>query len=89
MTETFIRRDRLGRRIGRNAWREYVTGEFRAALDAWERRRESGEDVGGWAGAVTAAYQMEDDEYRERFPCPRLKDFMVELSYYWTNPQAA
>lgn len=29
------RRDKLGRRIGRNWWREYVTGLHRDARDAW------------------------------------------------------
>ena len=29
------RRDRLGRRIGRNWWREYVTGIYRDARDQW------------------------------------------------------
>lgn len=29
------RRDNLGRRIGRNWWREYVTGVYRDARDQW------------------------------------------------------
>lgn len=30
-----MRRDRLGRRIGHNWWREYVTNTYRDARDAW------------------------------------------------------
>ena len=30
-----MRRDRRGRRIGHNWWREYVTGLYRDARDAW------------------------------------------------------
>jgi len=68
-----VRRDRLGRRIGRNLWREYVTDCWRAADHAWWLACES-EAIG---------YATEIAEYREAHPRPTLKAFMVALAPGW------
>ena len=58
------RRDRRGRRIGFNWWREYNVESFRSALYAVEAHREDN-------------HQMEPDEYAEAYPLPRYKDFLI------------
>lgn len=64
------RRDRLGRRIGRNWWREYVTDLWASADHAWWLQAE----------AVAVGYDTELEEYAQAHPRPRFKDFLVELA---------
>lgn len=71
-----MRRDKRGRRIGRNLWREYVTDTWSCAYQAW------------WLGLEETAmgYATEGAEYAALNPPPRLGDFMVALSPSWSNP---
>jgi hypothetical protein len=64
------RRDKRGRRIGRNWWREYVTDLLYSADEAWFLQAE----------AVTIGYATELAEYRETHPRPQLRDFLVQLA---------
>lgn len=66
-----MRRDRIGRRIGRNWWRETVTEAWRSADHAWWLAREAA--CNGW--------HTEQTEWTADNPRPRLGDFMVALSY--------
>jgi len=52
--------------------------EYRDSRDAWAAWRESGTpvDVPGGAGAVIAAYQLEDDQAAEVWPPPTLREWM-------------
>ncbi len=61
------RRDRRGRRIGYNWWREYNCGLLLDARHAREAQRENGEGL-----------QMEDEEFAARYPVPTLKAFLIE-----------
>ena len=60
---------RISRPRRRNWWIETVYQTWRDANDAWLAARES-----------DAFMQWEDDEYREAYPPPRLKDFLIEMS---------
>lgn len=75
------RRDKRGRRIGRNWWREYVTEQWRHADDAWQALRESGQPIHTsavpGAGYDTAHYQLTDSEFRTLHPRPLFKDFLL------------
>ena len=62
-----MRLDRRGRRIGRNAWREYVTDLWRCATEAWWRQMEE----------ATSLYSTEVAEYRQHTPPPRFADFLT------------
>lgn len=64
------RRDKLGRRIGRNWWREYVTDLWACADHAWRLEAE----------AVSIGYATELEEYRAQHPRPQLRTFLVELA---------
>ena len=66
-----MRRDRIGRRIGRNRWREAVTDTWRCADHAWWLAREAA--CNGWS--------TEEAEWTADHPRPRLGDFMVAMSY--------
>ncbi len=68
-----MRRDRLGRRIGHNAWREYVLDAYRPARQAWWERME----------AATAEYATELAEWTADNPGPTLKGFLVGLKGTW------
>lgn len=57
-------RDKRGRRIGYNWWREYNMTAFEAAYFAVEKHREDN-------------HQMEPEEYKAAFPLPRYKDFLI------------
>ena len=65
-----MRRDRLGRRIGRNWWREWTTEVWRSADHAWWLDRE----------AVALGYSTEMAEYAAEHPRPTFKATLVELS---------
>ena len=81
-------RGKAGQR-GRNRWRPgcrhcEILEAYEAARDAWWARRESGEDAGGGtAGTANSGvgyYQLSDEEYRQLFPMPRFKDFLIEMA---------
>lgn len=65
-----MRRDKRGRRIGRNWWREMIVDAWRCAHDAWEAAREAA--CNGWA--------TEEAEWAADHPRPTLKSFMVGLA---------
>lgn len=69
-----MRFDSIGRRIGRNLWRELITSSQRTAKQAWALRAET----------VTRGYDTEMRDYRARHPQPNLRDFMTGLSQGWT-----
>jgi hypothetical protein len=62
-----VKRDSLGRRIGRNWWREYNWDIWFSATEDWLRRCET-EAIG---------YATEEAEFRERNPRPTFKDCLV------------
>lgn len=64
---TSDRRDKLGRRIGYNWWREFIWGEWRCAYDAWHLAMDE-ESIG---------YETERREYRHNNPSPKFKDFLI------------
>ncbi len=64
-----MRRDSLGRRIGRNWWREFIMAHLSAAAHAWELNAEQASN--GWA--------TEYEEFRDLHPRPQLKHFLVGL----------
>lgn len=59
-----MRRDKLGRRIGYNWWREYNMTAFNAALFHVESHREDN-------------HQMEPEEFAAAYPLPQLKQFLL------------
>lgn len=63
-----MRRDRLGRRIGYNWWREFIVSHWFAADQAWQLARE----------AEAIGYATEEAEYAQEHPRPTLKAFMVQ-----------
>lgn len=63
-----IRRDRRGRRIGHNWWREYITDLLFCAAATWERQCE----------AVALGYAVETAEYALLNPRPTLKAYLIE-----------
>lgn len=75
------RRDRRGRRIGYNWWREYNCGILREAESAWQALKESGEAImtTAVAGAdfQTGYYQLSEAEYRRIRPRPTLKELLI------------
>lgn len=62
-----MRRDSLGRRIGRNWWREYNCGLLLDATLLWEAQAE----------AATLGYTTEMNEYEAENPRPNLKAFLL------------
>ena len=75
------RRDKRGRRIGYNWWREMNVTQFRDADYAWHSLRESGLAIhsGSVAGAGynNAYYQLSEEEFRELHPRPTLKELLI------------
>jgi hypothetical protein len=65
-----IRRDKRGRRIGHNWWRELIVSSWSAADHAWWLHRE----------AVAIGYETEEAEFAAEYPRPTLKAFMVSLA---------
>ena len=61
------RRDKRGRRIGHNWWREWNVDSLRAADHAWWMDRE----------AVASGYATEEAEYDAAHPRPTLKAFLI------------
>lgn len=64
-----MRRDSLGRRIGRNWWREFVMDHLTTATQAWQLEAEAASN--GW----TTEFQ----EFKALHPMPQLKVFLVGL----------
>lgn len=74
------RRDKRGRRIGRNWWREMNCEMLQHSEDAWQSMRFSGLPAYGVAGAAhsgAAMYQLSEAEFRELHPRPTLKAFLI------------
>lgn len=77
------RKDKRGRRVGYNWWREYNMQGWSSAHAAWEHLRESGQPVHTGARHVagadgdTAYYQLSDREYQAIHPRPTLKEFLI------------
>lgn len=71
------RRDKRGRRIGYNWWREMNCDLLLDATLTWEQRCEE----------TTYGYKTEMVEYAERHPRPNLKDFLVRNAGMNTNPE--
>lgn len=70
-----VRRDRRGRRIGRNWWREYNCSLLLDATLTWESQCEE----------ATSLYETEVAEYAAANPRPNLKDFLLRnagMRYY-------
>lgn len=64
-----MRRDRLGRRIGRNWWRETIVDTLRCADHAWYLEAE----------AFSVGHQAELDEFRQLKPRPQLKAYLLSM----------
>lgn len=64
---THERRDKRGRRIGYNWWREYNCDLLFDATQVWERQCEE----------VALGYKTETAEYAASHPRPNLKAFLV------------
>jgi len=54
--------------------------DYRDARFAWEALRESDTfvDTTGAAGALVSCYQLEDREFREKFPAPTFKQWLID-----------
>lgn len=65
--------DRRGRRIGRNAWREYCVDAYRPARQAWEEQLE----------AACCGYRTEEEEWRQANPGPTFKGTLLGLKGSW------
>lgn len=57
-----------------------MVGEYHDAVTHLENNRESGAIVPAAysSGAMVAAYQLEDDEYREAYPTILFRDFLID-----------
>lgn len=73
------RRDKRGRRIGYNWWREYNNSLLLDATLTWDRQCE----------AVAIGYATEIREYAEQNPRPNLKDFLIRNKGMNTQDQVA
>lgn len=62
-----VRRDKRGRRIGYNWWREYNVNMLFEATQVWERECER----------VALGYDTETAEYAAEHPLPTLKEFLL------------
>lgn len=71
-----MRLDRLGRRIGRNWWREHVMQLLRDDTDAW------------WAVAEAMAlgYDTELAAYKREHPMPQLKTYLIHMKGLHQRP---
>lgn len=65
--QPYIRRDKRGRRIGHNWWREMNCDLLFNAAAAWERTCEE----------IAIGYATEIEEYAQDHPRPNLKDFLI------------
>lgn len=62
-----VRRDKLGRRIGRNWWREFITDTLFCAEQAWQAKRE----------AACIGHASEEREFALLNPRPTLKELLI------------
>lgn len=62
-----MRRDKRGRRIGYNWWREFITSEFFLATAVWESQCE----------AAAMGYPTETAEFAAENPRPTLKALLL------------
>lgn len=72
------RRDKRGRRIGHNWWREYNCAILLDATLVWERQCE----------AEALGYPTEVSEYAEAHPRPTLKAFLLANAGMNTEPES-
>lgn len=70
MVTPVVRRDKLGRRIGYNWWREMIVETWFLADHVWQLEREE----------VAIGYATEEREYAELHPRPTLKRFMQDMA---------
>lgn len=70
-----VRRDKRGRPIGRNWWREHIVSVLHDAEDAW-------------LAHYGTNHQMEPDEFRRAHPRPTLKTFLIEQAGMHVEPAA-
>lgn len=76
---SFVRRDKRGRRIGENWWREFIMGVYNAAWLAVDEARENYDRDTG---------QMEEDaDFYAVHPQPRLKDFLIGYAGMSREPE--
>lgn len=66
-----------------------ILDEYRAAQDAREALRESGDDAGGSVAGTTGSavgyYQLSDEEFNEIHPPVLLRDWLVEKAAEWRS----
>lgn len=74
-----VRRDKRGRRIGRNWWREMNCSILLDATLTWEHQRE----------AACYGYATEMAEFAELHPRPTLKAFLLANKGMNTRPEEA
>lgn len=72
-----MRRDKRGRRIGRNWWREYNCEMLLDATLVWERQCEE----------AAIGYPTETAEYEQENPRPNLKAFLLANKGMNTEPE--
>lgn len=73
------RRDRRGRRIGYNWWREYICSLLLDADLTWLAERET----------VCNGWTTEEREYQMLHPRPTLKDFLIRCAGMNAKPEQA
>lgn len=64
------RRDKRGRKIGQNWWRDHIVDSWFCAWYAWWLVRED----------TAMGYKTEEREFAENHPQPTLKSFMIALA---------
>ena len=81
------RRDKRGRRIGYNWWREFVMAAYSPAREAWEQQFEAATHTTYSAGCINDARREtrrggrnEVTDFVTEHPPPTLKAFLVEYA---------
>ena len=64
------RRDKRGRKIGNNWWRNFIVESWLCAHHMWWIAREN----------IALGYKTEERDFEERNPQPTLKQFMIHLA---------
>jgi hypothetical protein len=93
---TVERRDRLGRRIGENWWREWVTSQYHPAREAWELRFET-EANRTWRPGLIAREKRRErrggrrevTDFCEQHPPVTFKQFLLSLAGSRPDEEAA